>query len=116
MASSRHDSGQALVIVAFVMVTMLGFLGLVVDLGYVRYMKRHMQKLADAAALAAALELSACGSTPDCSALTTTAQNAVTENSFTGGTLVKQVEFLLALQWADRHCKQRAALPRLEYR
>jgi hypothetical protein len=70
------------------MIIVLGFSGLGIDLGYLRYMKRQLQMVADAAALAGAMELGYCGGTSNCSALTTAAQNALTENGFTGSTLV----------------------------
>jgi Flp pilus assembly protein TadG len=88
MAKYENDAGQAIVVVALSMVVILGFLGLGMDLGYLRYMKRQVQKLADAAAISAAVELTYCGSTHNCSALTTAAQNALTENGFTASTLV----------------------------
>ena len=88
MFKGGKDAGQALVVVALGMVVLLGFLGLGLDLGYLRYMKRQMQKAADAAAIAGAVELTYCGSTSDCSALTTAAQDALTENGFTSSTLV----------------------------
>jgi len=70
------------------MVMLLSFLALGVDFGYLRYVKRQMQEAADAAALAGAMELSHCGGTGNCSALTTAAQDAVTENGFPSSTLV----------------------------
>jgi len=88
MVKAKSDAGQALVIGALAMIVILGFLGLGIDLGYLRYMKRQLQKVADAAALAGAMELSYCGGTSNCSALTTAAQDALTENGFTGSTLV----------------------------
>jgi len=71
------------------MVALLGFLGVGIDLGFLRAQKRQIQMLADAAALAGAAEHSYC-STSGCSALTTAAQDALTENGFTGSTLVTQ--------------------------
>lgn len=88
MGKNRKNSGQAIVIVALGMVIVLGFLGLGIDLGYLRSMKRQVQKLADAAAIAAAEEITYCGGTSNCSALTTAAQSAVTENGFNSSTLV----------------------------
>ena len=46
-----------------------------------------MQKLADASALAGALEISACAGTPNCSAMQTAAQTAVTENGVSSTSL-----------------------------
>jgi len=83
----NRDAGQALAVVVLSMVMLLGFLGLGIDMGYLRYMKRQVQMAADAAAIAGASELSECTGTP-CAALTTAAQDALTENGFTGSTLV----------------------------
>jgi Flp pilus assembly protein TadG len=88
MCKGNKDAGQALVLVALGMVVILGFLGLGLDLGYLRSLKRQVQKAADAAALAASVELTYCGGTNSCSALTTAAQDALTENGFTSSTLV----------------------------
>ena len=88
MGKNRKDAGQAIVLVALGMVVVLGFLGLGLDLGYLRSMKRQVQKLADAAAIAAAGEITYCGGTSNCSALTTAAQSALTENGFATSTLV----------------------------
>jgi hypothetical protein len=71
------------------MVVILGFLGLGIDMGYLRYMKRQVQKVADAAAVAAAVELNYC--TNNCTQLQTAAQNALTENGFTSSAVVAQV-------------------------
>src|SRR5208337_4045275 len=88
MRKWSKDAGQALVLVALGMVVILGFLGLGLDLGYLRSLKRQVQKAADAAALSAAVQLTYCGITSNCSALTTAAQDALTENGFTSSTLV----------------------------
>ena len=79
MCKRRTDSGQSVVVVAISMVALLGFLGLGMDLGYLRLVKRQTQMLADAAAVAGATELNQC-STLDCSAMTTAAQDAIQEN------------------------------------
>jgi len=57
MARRKSDSGQTLVFVALTLPVLLGFLGLAIDMGYLRYVKRQVQMAADAAALAGALEL-----------------------------------------------------------
>ncbi|WP_084214305.1 pilus assembly protein TadG-related protein [Terriglobus sp. TAA 43] len=80
----RDDSGQVLVITALCMVVLIGFLGLAVDIGSVRHEQRRLQNAADASALAAALEVRVCGSTPNCAAMQTAAQNALVENGYTG--------------------------------
>jgi Flp pilus assembly protein TadG len=68
MRAARDESGQALVLVAITMVVLLGFVGLAIDVGNAYFTQRELQKAADAAALAGALEL------PDQAAATTVAQ------------------------------------------
>ena len=75
------ESGQALVLGSVCIVTLLVFAGLAIDVGRIRYEKRQMQAAVDAAALAGAIEMSTCGSTADCSAMTTAAKSALAENS-----------------------------------
>lgn len=53
----RDDSGQALALVALSMSVLLGFAALALDIGGLIYQKARMQKAADAAALAAVMEL-----------------------------------------------------------
>jgi len=89
MRRRRTDEGQTLVLVALGMVALLGFVGLAFDLGNLRLQKRQLQLITDAAALAGAQELTYCTSSA-CSAMTTAAQNALTENGVTGNTLVTQ--------------------------
>ena len=82
MTRRRSDAGQAVLFVALGMVVLLGFLGLGIDMGYMRYMKRRVQMVADAAAIAGATEIPNCTS-PNCAALQTAAETAVsTDNSF----------------------------------
>ncbi len=76
------QSGQTLVLAALSMVVLVGMLGLSVDAGLLRYQKRQLQTLADASALAAALEVSACAGTANCTAMQTAAKDALTENGF----------------------------------
>ena len=54
---SGDESGQALVLVAITMVVLIGFVGLAIDVGNAYLTQRELQKAADAAALAGALEL-----------------------------------------------------------
>ena len=51
----RH--GQALIIVAFSLVMLLGFTGFVIDVGHLYYAHRELQASADAAAMAGAQAL-----------------------------------------------------------
>ena len=45
--------GQVLLMVTFALIPMVGMIGLVTDIGYMRYVQRSAQKAADAAVLAA---------------------------------------------------------------
>jgi Flp pilus assembly protein TadG len=83
---SADESGSILVLTALCLVVVLAILGLAVDLGHVRYVKRNLQNAADAAALAGALEVRICGNTPNCSAMQAAAQNALTENGLSATT------------------------------
>ncbi|MGC9996829.1 MAG: pilus assembly protein TadG-related protein [Terriglobia bacterium] len=85
MATHRNDSGQTLALVGLAMPVLLGFLGLGIDMGYMRYVKRQVQMAADAAAIAGANEITSCtkATGSDCPALTTAAKTAVSgDNSF----------------------------------
>ena len=52
----RHERGSVLLIIAFVMVSILGFAGLAIDFGYYFVQKTRMQALVDASALACGFE------------------------------------------------------------
>ncbi len=85
MDQQRMDAGERgsiLVVTALWMVFLLTFLGLGIDFGHVLFEKRNLQKAADAAALAAAIEVRICGMTTNCSAMQSAAQSALTENGF----------------------------------
>jgi Flp pilus assembly protein TadG len=84
----RDDSGQVLVVTALCMVALISFVGLAVDIGALRYEKRHLQVAADAAALAGALEVRVCGDTPACGAMQAAAQNALVENGYSGSSVL----------------------------
>ncbi|MEZ2347768.1 pilus assembly protein TadG-related protein [Terriglobus sp. RCC_193] len=84
----HDDSGQVLVVVALCLVVLIGFLGLAVDIGFVRHEQRRLQAAADAAALAGALEVRVCGDSPNCSAMQTAAQTALAENGYSGSTVI----------------------------
>lgn len=86
----REEQGQAAVMVAVCLVAILGLVGMAIDFGNLRYQKRQLQTAADATALAGALELSSCGSTSNCSAMQTAAQQALTEDGYSGSTLLTQ--------------------------
>ena len=50
---STNRRGQVLLMVTFALIPMVGMIGLVTDIGYMRYVQRSAQKAADAAVLAA---------------------------------------------------------------
>ena len=84
----KEEQGQAIVLAAVGMVALLAFTGFAIDVGQLRYAQRELQSAADASAIAGALELSYCGSTTDCSAMTKAAKQALAENGYSGATLL----------------------------
>jgi hypothetical protein len=74
-----RQRGQSLVVVILGLVVLLGILGLAIDMGYLRYMKRKMQTAADAAAIAAAGEI-------DFGDWNNAGLKASSNNGFTNGT------------------------------
>ncbi len=84
------EKGQTLALFAVCLAAVLGCSGLAIDVGQLRYQKRQMQAAVDAAAVAAAIEINSCGSTADCSAMKTAAQQALVENGFSGSSLLAQ--------------------------
>ena len=77
----KRESGQALVFgVAALGIALLGFAGLGIDIGYMRYEKRLQQTAADDAAIAGAVELRYGGA-----GITTAADDASAKNGFTNG-------------------------------
>ena len=75
----KNEKGQTLVMAALVLIVLLGFAGLAVDMGVLRYDKRLQQTAADAAAIAGADELRLGG------AVITAGQGAANANGFTDG-------------------------------
>src|ERR1700722_4291178 len=76
----RKQAGQGLVSAALMLVVLLGFVGLGIDMGVIRYEKRMEQTAADGAAIAAATNL------PPFSGNQTAALNASATNGFTDNT------------------------------
>jgi hypothetical protein len=72
----NKQAGQALVLTAVALVVLMGFAGLAIDMGVLRYEKRLQQTAADAAAIAGANNLAYGG-------VTVGAQNAAAANGFT---------------------------------
>lgn len=77
------DSGQTIIVAALALVVVLGAIGMAVDVGHLRFVKHKLQKAADAAALAAGLEIRVCGSNITCTTMQTAASNAIVENGMT---------------------------------
>jgi Putative Flp pilus-assembly TadE/G-like len=77
----RKQAGQVLVSAALMLVVVLGFVGLGIDMGVMRYEKRLQQTAADGAAIAAATDLTFGGN--QTAALNASATNGFTDN--TGG-------------------------------
>jgi Flp pilus assembly protein TadG len=75
----KNEAGQALVFTAVGLVALLGFVGLGIDMGVLRYQKRLQQTAADGAAIAGATNLTYGG-------VQTGAQNASASNGFTDNT------------------------------
>jgi Putative Flp pilus-assembly TadE/G-like len=110
----KDDNGQALILGALAMAVTMGMVALAVDVGQLRYQKRALQSVADAAALAAGLEIRVCGTTPNCSAMQAAAQASLTENGYTGATLKTNCAAAgtgLTLQVNDPPCRLGAADP-----
>jgi Putative Flp pilus-assembly TadE/G-like len=76
--ASRNQAGQVLISTTLAMVVLVGFAGLAVDMGILRYQKRVQQSAADAAAIAGATDLP--------SNYRTGAMNAAAANGFTDNT------------------------------
>jgi Flp pilus assembly protein TadG len=74
----NSESGQALVFTALALVVLVGFAGLAIDMGVLRYQKRVQQNAADAAALAGASNLASTSG-----GVTAGAQSASATNGFT---------------------------------
>lgn len=83
----KKQSGQVLAGFAVTLVVLLGFAGLAIDMGTLRYDKRLQQTAADAAAIAGAqnLQFSVIGGGSGGAGVTTGAQNASAQNGFTDG-------------------------------
>src|SRR5579862_8001280 len=85
--SHRKQSGQVLAGFAVTLVVLLGFAGLAIDMGTLRYDKRLQQTAADAAAIAGAqnLQFAVINGNAAGTGVGTGAQTAATQNGFTDG-------------------------------
>jgi Flp pilus assembly protein TadG len=84
MRLHRDERGQTIILVAFSLPLILGFIGLATDVGALFKDKRDIQTAADAAAIAGALNLNSTIANGT-NASTTAAQNAAAANGFTNG-------------------------------
>jgi Flp pilus assembly protein TadG len=76
----KDESGNVLVLAALSMTMLLSFLAFAVDVGNLFWVQRKLQTLADAAAMAGAMEASACASgSPNCAVVQSAATTALTE-------------------------------------
>ena len=78
----RGEGGQALVLLMLSMFVLIGFLGIAIDVGHLRSAEHRLQAVADATALAGAIQISYCDGTALCPDMLIAAQNAGTENGF----------------------------------
>jgi len=90
MKFAREESGNVLILAAMSMMVVMGALALSIDVGYVQYRQSQLQTAADAAALAAGLELGNCGKTV-CSNMETAAEKALNEDGITTSTITPTV-------------------------
>jgi Flp pilus assembly protein TadG len=76
-----EESGSVLVLASLSLIFLLSIVGLAIDVGHLRQVKRTVQNAADAAALAAAIQVRICGTnSPNCSSMQSAARNALAEN------------------------------------
>ena len=90
MKICSDESGNILVLTALSLTVLMSFLALAIDAGNLYYTQRRLQTLADSAAMAGALEVSACSGTANCSVMQTAATSAITEGGNASPTLFTQ--------------------------
>jgi len=78
---TKKEAGFVVILAALLLAVLISMAGIATDVGYARYMKRQMQKAADAGAIGGASEVT-CTS---CN-VTTAAQNDTAQNGITNGT------------------------------
>lgn len=84
----KDESGEMTILASMGMVVILGFMGLALDVGNLRYAKGKLQTATDAAAVAAAVEYPNCTGQTYCTAMQNAALSALAENGVTGATIV----------------------------
>lgn len=83
----KNESGQALILGAVCMATLMGVMSLAVDIGYIHYQQVQLQTAADSAAIAAGLELGNCSNTV-CGNMKSAAEQALIESGITASMIV----------------------------
>ena len=89
----RDERGNILAMAALSMTLLFSFLAFGVDVGNLYYTQRQLQTLADAAAMAGALEITSCGGTASsssCAVMQKAASTAITESGYAAPTLFEQ--------------------------
>jgi Flp pilus assembly protein TadG len=83
-----EERGNILILAALSMTMLLSFMAMAIDVGNLYYTQRKLQTLADAAAMAGALEIDTCAGTKNCDVMKTAAKSALTENGSPAATVV----------------------------
>jgi hypothetical protein len=91
----RKEDGQAVVLTALSLSTLMGVMALAIDVGNIQYRETQLQTAADAAAIAAGLELGNCSDSA-CSNMQTAAEQALIEDGITSSTVTPQVNVCTA--------------------
>ena len=82
----RDESGQAVALTAVCLTMIMGMMALAIDVGYMQYRQIQLQSAADAAAVAAGLELGNCSKVV-CTNMKTAAEQALIETGITSATI-----------------------------
>jgi hypothetical protein len=91
----RKEDGQAVVLTALSLSTLMGVMALAIDVGNIQYRETQLQTAADSAAIAAGLELGNCSDSA-CSNMQTAAEQALIEDGITSSTVTPQVNVCTA--------------------
>jgi len=87
----RDESGNVVVLAALSITMLLSFLAFAIDVGNLFFTQSRLQTLADSAAMAGALEASACASgSPNCAVVQEAATTAITEGGSASPTVFTQ--------------------------
>lgn len=82
----KDENGQALVLTVLCLTVLLGMMAMGIDVGFMRYQQTQLQTAADAAAIAAGLEIGNCGKAV-CGNMKTAASQALIEDGITGSAI-----------------------------